>query len=56
MFTVSLVAQVAVSSGQPVTWMKEENYIFRLSAFNQQLTSWLDAKGKADFDVLYFSC
>ncbi|PVD19061.1 hypothetical protein C0Q70_21620 [Pomacea canaliculata] len=38
------VQKVAVSSGQPVTWMKEENYIFRLSAFNQQLTSWLDAK------------
>ncbi|XP_070173846.1 methionine--tRNA ligase, mitochondrial-like isoform X2 [Littorina saxatilis] len=37
-------AKVSISSGQPVTWTKEENYMFRLTAFQQQLTSWLDSK------------
>ncbi|KAK7489324.1 hypothetical protein BaRGS_00019432 [Batillaria attramentaria] len=35
--------KVSVASGQPVTWMTEENYMFRLSAFRQQLLSWLDS-------------
>nr|KAG5701423.1 hypothetical protein BaRGS_032755 [Batillaria attramentaria] len=35
--------KVSVASGQPVTWMTEENYMFRLSAFKQQLLSWLDS-------------
>ncbi|KAL5004792.1 hypothetical protein ScPMuIL_018248 [Solemya velum] len=29
---------------KPVTWMKEENYMFRLSAFSDLLNKWLDNK------------
>ncbi|KAL8594803.1 hypothetical protein ACOMHN_047520 [Nucella lapillus] len=36
--------KVSSASGQPVTWMKEENYMFRLTAFREQLTAWLDTK------------
>ncbi|XP_076454257.1 methionine--tRNA ligase, mitochondrial-like [Babylonia areolata] len=37
-------AKVSVASGQPVVWMTEENYMFRLTAFRKELTSWLDSK------------
>ncbi|KAI8818075.1 tRNA synthetases class I (M)-domain-containing protein [Fimicolochytrium jonesii] len=32
---------VSKETGQPVTWTTEENYKFRLSAFQSQLQSWL---------------
>ncbi|XP_068926239.1 methionine--tRNA ligase, mitochondrial [Petaurus breviceps papuanus] len=32
---------VALESGHPVCWMKEENYIFRLSQFREPLRQWL---------------
>ncbi|XP_044522367.1 methionine--tRNA ligase, mitochondrial [Gracilinanus agilis] len=32
---------VALDSGHPVCWMKEENYIFRLSQFREPLRQWL---------------
>ncbi|XP_067670551.1 methionine--tRNA ligase, mitochondrial-like [Haliotis asinina] len=35
-------AKVSVESEQPVTWLKEDNYMFRLSAFTHRLQQWLD--------------
>ncbi|XP_069851835.1 methionine--tRNA ligase, mitochondrial [Dipodomys merriami] len=32
---------VSVESGHPVSWTKEENYIFRLSQFREPLRQWL---------------
>ncbi|KAK2183237.1 hypothetical protein NP493_319g04005 [Ridgeia piscesae] len=34
--------KVSSESGQPVEWLKEENYMFRLSQFGPQLTEWLN--------------
>ncbi|XP_037531631.1 methionine--tRNA ligase, mitochondrial [Nematolebias whitei] len=33
--------KVSLESGHKVEWMKEENYMFRLSAFQSQLIDWL---------------
>ncbi|CAJ1058930.1 methionine--tRNA ligase%2C mitochondrial isoform X1 [Xyrichtys novacula] len=33
--------KVSLESGHKVEWMKEENYMFRLSAFQSQLLNWL---------------
>ncbi|XP_074529901.1 methionine--tRNA ligase, mitochondrial [Halichoeres trimaculatus] len=33
--------KVSLESGHKVEWMKEENYMFRLSAFHSQLLNWL---------------
>ncbi|XP_041652877.1 methionine--tRNA ligase, mitochondrial [Cheilinus undulatus] len=33
--------KVSLESGHKVEWMKEDNYMFRLSAFQSQLLSWL---------------
>ncbi|KAK2144554.1 hypothetical protein LSH36_748g02067 [Paralvinella palmiformis] len=33
--------KVSADSGHPVEWMEEENYMFKLSAFKQQLLDWL---------------
>ncbi|KAG7518420.1 methionine-tRNA ligase, mitochondrial [Solea senegalensis] len=33
--------KVSLESGHKVEWMKEENYVFRLSAFRSQLLNWL---------------
>ncbi|XP_052784329.1 methionine--tRNA ligase, mitochondrial-like [Mya arenaria] len=34
--------KVSVESGHQVTWMKEDNYMFSLSRFKDQLHAWLD--------------
>ncbi|KAI8911925.1 tRNA synthetases class I (M)-domain-containing protein [Powellomyces hirtus] len=34
-------------TGQPVVWTKEENYKFRLSAFQSRLVAWLEANPNA---------
>ena len=39
------VWQVSQESGQPVEWMKEDNYMFRLSHFAADLHKWLDKGG-----------
>ncbi|MBW0509178.1 hypothetical protein O181_048893 [Austropuccinia psidii MF-1] len=31
----------SIETGQPVEWIKEENYMFKLSAFQDRLLSWL---------------
>ncbi|XP_061171717.1 methionine--tRNA ligase, mitochondrial-like [Saccostrea echinata] len=36
------IQKVSVSSGQPVVWMSEENYMFRLTSFKAQLIKWLN--------------
>ncbi|XP_060551201.1 methionine--tRNA ligase, mitochondrial-like [Ruditapes philippinarum] len=33
---------VSKESGNPVTWMKEDNYMFKLSEFSDRLHKWLD--------------
>ncbi len=45
-YRFDIVVQVSVESGQSVEWMKEENYMFRLSEFGPQLLKWLDTKGR----------
>ncbi|XP_022707858.1 methionine--tRNA ligase, mitochondrial-like [Varroa jacobsoni] len=35
---------VSVESGNPVEWVKEENYIFRLGSFKDDLLHWLDTE------------
>ncbi|XP_041847060.1 methionine--tRNA ligase, mitochondrial [Melanotaenia boesemani] len=35
--------KISLESGHKVEWMKEENYMFRLSAFQSQLLDWLKA-------------
>uniref|UniRef100_A0A673CBX0 Methionine--tRNA ligase, mitochondrial n=1 Tax=Sphaeramia orbicularis TaxID=375764 RepID=A0A673CBX0_9TELE len=35
--------KVSLESGHKVEWMKEENYMFRLSAFRSELLDWLSA-------------
>ncbi|XP_041347778.1 methionine--tRNA ligase, mitochondrial-like [Gigantopelta aegis] len=35
--------KVSVESGNPVTWMTEDNYKFRLSQFTDRLSAWLDS-------------
>ncbi|XP_034037902.1 methionine--tRNA ligase, mitochondrial [Thalassophryne amazonica] len=39
--------KVSLESGHQVEWMKEENYIFRLSTFQSQLLDWLRGNSKA---------
>ncbi|CAN9515182.1 unnamed protein product [Ophioblennius macclurei] len=39
--------KVSLESGHKVEWMKEENYMFRLSAFRSQLLEWLEANPQA---------
>ncbi|KAH3804912.1 hypothetical protein DPMN_133205 [Dreissena polymorpha] len=34
--------KVSAESGHPVTWLKEENYVFALSQFKDKLNAWLD--------------
>ncbi|XP_070693205.1 methionine--tRNA ligase, mitochondrial [Pempheris klunzingeri] len=39
--------KVSLESGHKVEWMKEENYMFRLSAFQSQLLEWLRGNPQA---------
>ncbi|XP_045886155.1 methionine--tRNA ligase, mitochondrial [Micropterus dolomieu] len=39
--------KVSLESGHKVEWMKEENYMFRLSAFRPQLLDWLRGNPQA---------
>ncbi|XP_069027996.1 methionine--tRNA ligase, mitochondrial [Embiotoca jacksoni] len=39
--------RVSLESGHKVEWMKEENYMFRLSAFRPQLLDWLGGNPRA---------
>uniref|UniRef100_A0A672HZD7 Methionine--tRNA ligase, mitochondrial n=1 Tax=Salarias fasciatus TaxID=181472 RepID=A0A672HZD7_SALFA len=39
--------KVSMESGHKVEWMKEENYMFRLSAFRSQLLEWLEGNPRA---------
>ncbi|KAK2848890.1 hypothetical protein Q5P01_008724 [Channa striata] len=39
--------KVSLESGHKVEWMKEENYMFRLSGFQSQLLDWLRGHPKA---------
>ncbi|KAI1903066.1 hypothetical protein AGOR_G00023380 [Albula goreensis] len=39
--------KISTESGHKVEWMKEDNYMFRLSAFRSQLQQWLEENPKA---------
>ncbi|KAJ8385737.1 hypothetical protein AAFF_G00183370 [Aldrovandia affinis] len=39
--------KISVESGHKVEWMKEDNYMFRLSAFRSPLQRWLEGNPKA---------
>ena len=40
---VSAVIQVSQESGNEVEWSKEENYMFPLSLYREQLLDWVDS-------------
>lgn len=40
--SVELGTKVSLESGHPVEWCSEENYLFRLTAFREQLLEWID--------------
>lgn len=35
--------KVAIETSQPVEWMQEENYMFKLGSFKERLINWLKA-------------
>lgn len=37
-------SKVSLESGHPVEWCSEENYIFRLTAFKEQLLDWVNTE------------
>ncbi|CAD6574182.1 MAG: methionyl-tRNA synthetase [Cyphobasidiales sp. Tagirdzhanova-0007] len=39
--------KVSVETGQPVEWMQEENYMFKLGAFQEKLVMWLKENPEA---------
>ncbi|KAG8942018.1 methionyl-tRNA synthetase, partial [Tulasnella sp. 408] len=41
------MVKVAKESGSRVEWMEEENYKFRLSAFREKLTEWLESNPRS---------
>ena len=43
---------VSIESGHPVVWLSEENFKFRLSAFQQPLLDWLDGDD-SELPVVY---
>ena len=49
-----LHGQVSIDSEQPVVWMEEENYMFRLSNFREDLHRWLDTDGRYMFRLFNF--
>ena len=40
------LVKVSTESGHPVMWMEEKNYMFRLSDFKDQLTTWVNTGGE----------
>ena len=36
--------KVSLESGHPVEWCSEENYLFRLTAFREQLLDWINTE------------
>lgn len=40
--------KVSIDSGRPVEWMEEENYMFRLSAFQDRLIQWLQSSPEGE--------
>ncbi|KZT53833.1 hypothetical protein CALCODRAFT_439498 [Calocera cornea HHB12733] len=42
-----MVRHVSKESGRPVEWAEEENYMFRLCAFQQPLLDWLESNPQA---------
>ncbi|KAK1904403.1 Methionine--tRNA ligase mitochondrial [Dissostichus eleginoides] len=46
--------KVSLESGHKVEWMKEENYMFRLSAFRSQLLDWLKGNPRAIQPELFY--
>ena len=45
--------RISVESGHPVVWLSEENFKFRLSAFQKPLLDWLDGSGGEALPVVY---
>lgn len=37
---------VSIESGHPVEWTEEQNYMFKLSNFKDDLLKWLRTNGK----------
>ncbi|KAK5864555.1 hypothetical protein PBY51_015789 [Eleginops maclovinus] len=46
--------KVSLDSGHKVEWMKEENYMFRLSAFRSQVLEWLKGNPRAIQPELFY--
>jgi methionyl-tRNA synthetase len=45
--------KVSIESGQLVEWMQEENYMFKLSAFQERLIEWLHTHPEGNVDSLH---
>lgn len=45
---------IASESGHPVEWVEEQNYMFRLSNFQDRLIHWLTKNGKLIISVFPF--
>lgn len=43
---------VSAESGHPVEWTKEQNYMFKLSNFRDDVLHWINSNGNAD--LIYF--
>lgn len=43
---------VSAESGHPVEWVEEQNYMFRLSSFRDDLIHWLKQNGKIWFHTI----
>ena len=39
-----LGTKVSLETGHPVEWCSEENYLFRLTAFREQLLKWINTE------------
>lgn len=45
---------VSAESGHPVQWTEEDNYVFKLSRFQEDLKNWLVKDGKRMYELYVF--
>lgn len=45
---------VSAESGHPVEWTEEQNYMFKLSSYKDELLKWIVKNGKKIIDIGHF--
>ena len=45
---------MSLESGHPVEWMEEENYLFRLKNFKDDLRNWIKTDGKSKKNIFAY--